>query len=303
MRGAVPTPVWLIANPRAGGGRSALHASTAFRRLHDAGIACRLVLPSSAAEATQAAQHAVEADARAVVACGGDGTANAVLQAVVGRSVPFGIVAGGSGDDVAASLGMATGKPGTTADWLVRALATHHTKAVDVASARTSDGTTRAYLSVLCTGFDASVNERANRLPRLAGQRYHAAMVRELVTFRPLEYRLDVDAVTRQGTAMMVSVGNGPRFGGGMRVCPTAVLDDGELDVIWVDAMVRRELVRVFPHVYRGTHTRHPKVRMFRTRSVRVDVAGQVAYADGERIGPTPVDVTVLPGAVRVVTT
>jgi diacylglycerol kinase (ATP) len=245
----------------------------------------------------------VTAGARAVVACGGDGTVHAVAQALVGQHVPLGVVAGGSGDDIAASLGISTGDPTATADWLERALASNRTRVIDVGRAQADGATSRYFLSVLCTGFDASVNERANRMPRLAGQRYNIAIVRELASFTPLTYRVRTDDRERTGEAMLVSIGNGPRFGGGMLICPDAVMDDGELDVLWLSAVSRPTFLRVFPTVFRGRHTRHPAVTMSRARSIRVEAPGQIAYADGERIGALPVDVTVCPGALRVLTT
>lgn len=274
-----------------------------MRQLHDAGVPCRLLLPASAADSTAAARQAVDAEARAVVACGGDGTVHAVLQSLVHGPVPLGIVAGGSGDDIAAALGMATGDPTATAAWLVAALAGGGTRPIDVAVARTADGTSRYYLSVLCTGFDASVNERANRMARLGGQRYNVAIVRELASFKPLKYRVRLDDSELAGDGMLVSIGNGSQYGGGMKICPAARLDDGLLDVTWLGAVSRPTLLRVFPTVYRGTHVHHPAVRTMRARSLHVEAPGQVAYADGERIGPLPVDVDVLPAALTVLTT
>jgi diacylglycerol kinase (ATP) len=171
---------------------------------------------------------------------------------------------------------------------------------LDVGVARTSDGVERFFLGVLSTGFDSSVNERANALPRLGGQRYTVAIARELASFRPLQYDVDIDGVPVRGPAMLVSVGNGPRYGGGMRVCPAAVPDDGLLDVTWLSAVSKATFLRVFPSVFKGTHVEHPSVRTYRGRSLFISAPGQIAYADGERIGPLPVQIDVRPGTLRV---
>ena len=99
---------------------------------------------------------------------------------------------------------------------------------------------------------------------------------------------------------MLVSVGNGSRYGGGMRICPDARSDDGLLDVTWLGAVSKPTFLRVFPSVFRGTHVEHPAVRTFRGRSMRIAAEGQIAYADGERIGPLPVEIEVRPSALRV---
>ncbi len=225
---------------------------------------------------------------------------NEVLQAVVGTDVPMGIVAGGSGDDIAATLGFTTNGGEAIADALVASLTSGTTKAVDVGEASTSDGTVHYFVGVLTTGFDSSVNERANRMKRLRGQRYNVAMVRELASFRPLPYDVTIDGDRIAAPGMLVSVGNGSRYGGGMLICPQAVPDDGLLDLTWLGSLSKASLLRLFPRVYRGTHVDHPAVRTFRGRSLTIDAPGQIAYADGERIGPLPVQVEIRPGSLRV---
>ena len=99
---------------------------------------------------------------------------------------------------------------------------------------------------------------------------------------------------------MLVSVGNGPRFGGGMLVCPDALLDDELLDITWLGEISIPRFLGVFPRVYKGTHVNHPAVQTMRGQVMEIDAPGQVAYADGERVGPLPVTVRVRPAALRV---
>jgi diacylglycerol kinase (ATP) len=98
----------------------------------------------------------------------------------------------------------------------------------------------------------------------------------------------------------MVSVGNNVSIGGGMRVTPDALLDDGLVDVMVVRPLSRFAFLRIFPRVFAGTHLSDPRVSVVRARSVRIEAEGVVAYADGERMGALPVDITVHPGALRV---
>lgn len=292
--------VWLVANPQAGGGRALGHASLAARHLADRGIRVRLVHPGNALESTLVAQAAVASGARAILACGGDGTVHAVLQGLVGSDAPLGIVAAGSGDDIAASLGFDTASPRAAAEQAVRLILGAHERRVDVGEVETDEGHTRYFVGVLTTGFDSSVNERANQMPRLAGQRYNAALIRELAAFRPLPYRVWLDEERVEAPATLVTIGNGPRYGGGMHICPSARPDDGILDVTWLGAVSKATLLRVFPTVYSGRHVEHPAVRTYRARTLRIEAPGQVAYADGERIGPLPIRVQVRPAALRI---
>jgi diacylglycerol kinase (ATP) len=294
--------VWLIANPLAGRGRGIRHASATVHALRDAGIPCRLLHPPSALATSAAAAQAASCGARAVVACGGDGTVNAVLQGLVGTNVPLGIVAGGSGDDIAATLGFPVGDVHAVADYVVDSLATGGTRLVDMGRVTSGGAPVRYFVGVLSTGFDSAVNERANRMPRLAGQRYNAAILRELASFRPVPYVVVIDDVRHEHPLCLVAVGNGHRYGNGMLVCPSAEPDDGWLDLTWLGAVPTLTFLRVFPSVFKGEHVRHPFVSTYRGRSLTISAPDQIAYADGERIGPLPVSVELIPRALRVLT-
>jgi diacylglycerol kinase (ATP) len=145
------------------------------------------------------------------------------------------------------------------------------------------------------------VTERANRMSWPKGQmRYNIATVAELRTFQPISYVVDLDGEQQRFEAMMVAVGNGPSFGGGLRITEGAVLDDGLLDVVVIKPMKKRELVATYPKLFKGTHVTHRDYRHHSAKSVTIAAPGIVAYADGERIGPLPLTVEVQPLALRV---
>jgi diacylglycerol kinase (ATP) len=294
--------VWLISNPVAGGGRGSRNASIATKALHEARIHCRLLHPASTESSAAAAADAVAAGASAVIACGGDGTVHTILQELVHTQVPLGVMAGGSGDDIAACLGFPVSNPEAAAAYLVACLLEGSTRQVDLGRARTADGTDRYFLGVLSSGFDSAVNERANTMTRLGGQRYNAAIVRELASFRPLDYDVTIDGERMTEQGMLVAVGNGPSYGGGMQICPAAVPDDGTFDVTWLGAVSTLTFLRVFPKVFKGTHVQHPSVRTYTGQAITIDAPGQVAYADGERIGPLPVAIQMQSHALHVLT-
>jgi diacylglycerol kinase (ATP) len=100
--------------------------------------------------------------------------------------------------------------------------------------------------------------------------------------------------------AMLVAVGNGPSFGGGLRITHGAEIDDGWLDVAIIKPMSKLELVKTYPKLYTGKHVNHPQYEHCRVRSITVTAPGIVAYADGERLGPLPLTVVVAPNALKV---
>ena len=113
---------------------------------------------------------------------------------------------------------------------------------------------------------------------------------------------LHLDGVRHEVDAMLVAVGNAPSYGGGMKVCPEARLDDGLLDVVVVGPLSRWRFLTLFPRVFAGTHVAHSSVSSYRAREVRIEgPPTATAYADGERLGVPPLLCTVAPGALRVI--
>ena len=131
--------------------------------------------------------------------------------------------------------------------------------------------------------------------------RYNLATLAELRTFRPIPYVLQLDDETVQHEAMLVAVGNGPSFGGGLRITEGALLDDGLLDVVVITRMSKSKLVRSYPRLFTGKIDGVAEYVHRRVRSVTVAAPGIVSYADGERFGPLPLTVECVPGALEVI--
>lgn len=288
----------LLVNPAARGGRTLRLLEPVARRLRAGGAELSVIVGDDAADALERACTAVAERPDALVAFGGDGLVHLAVQAVAGTDVPLGIIPAGTGNDIAAALGVPCKDPVAAARIVLRM----KSRLVDVARIRAGH-TEELFAGVVCCGFDSRVNERANRLTWPPGMgRYLRAMAEELRSFRPIPFRVTFDGdevVERE--AMLVAVANTRSYGAGMRVCPDALPDDGLLDVMMVGAISKGEFLRVFPSVYRGTHVGHRAVSVRRVRSVRLEAADVVAYADGERVGPVPVECQVRPGALRVI--
>lgn len=291
-------PVAVLLNPTAGRGRQRALLPRVLDRLAAGGRPLQLLQAHTPGQAQAACHRAVQDGAAALVSVGGDGTVHLALQAVAGTGVGFAPVPAGTGNDFAVELGFPT-DPFAAVDAITGALRAGRTRPVDLARMTAADGTSRWFGAVLAAGFDAIVNERANRMRWPRGpRRYDLAIMVELARLRPRHYTLTLDGVTHHLEAVLVAVGNSASYGGGMRVCPTADPTDGLLDVMVGGRFTRRELVRVKPRIYRGTHVEHPLVRSYRARTVTVTAEGITGYADGERVSALPVTVTAVPGAV-----
>ncbi|WP_406150503.1 diacylglycerol kinase [Streptomyces sp. NBC_01012] len=289
--------ITLFVNPTAGSGRGARAAQPAASALRDAGFSVRTVLGEDADDALRRAREAVAQGTGALIAVGGDGMMSLALQAVAGTSTPLGAVAVGTGNDFARALGLPIRDPAAAGRVAAEVLQAGTARAIDLG--RTEE---RWFGSVLASGFDSRVNDRGNRMRWVGGRfKYDLAILAELASFRPVPYRVSFDGgPPAEIEATLIAVGNGTTYGGGMRICADAVMDDGLFDVTVVGDCSRTTLLKVFPKVYRGTHIGHPKVTVHRVSSIELVAAGVTAYADGEPLGALPVRATCVPGAVRV---
>ncbi|HEY2877812.1 diacylglycerol kinase [Nocardioides sp.] len=282
----------LLTNPSAGKGKGANARERALPRLRGAGLTVRDLQGRDAGEALDLARQCVADGVDALVVCGGDGMVHLAVQALASTGTPLGIVPAGTGNDVARYFDI----PRKDADAAVDRVIAGATRTIDLARSGS-----QFFVTVLAAGFDAVVNERANRMTWPKGQmRYNIATLAELRVFEPLPYTLQLDDRRVSLEAMLVSVGNGPSFGGGLRITEGAVLDDGLLDVVIIKPISKPDLIRTYPKLFKGTHIHHPQYEHHLVRSVTVAAPGIVSYADGERFGPLPLTVECAPGALTV---
>ncbi|MEU9316026.1 diacylglycerol kinase [Streptomyces sp. NPDC048295] len=289
--------ITLFVNPTAGRGRGAHAAQPAASALRDAGFSVRTVLGEDAGDALRRAREAVAAGTGALIAVGGDGMMSLALQAVAGTTTPLGVVAVGTGNDFARALGLPIRDPAAAGRLAAEALKGGAVRAIDLG--RVGE---RWFGSVLASGFDSRVNDRGNRMRWVGGRfKYDLAILAELAAFKPIPYRVRLDGgPVREIEATLIAVGNGTTYGGGMRICADAVMDDGLFDVTVVGNCSRTTLLKVFPRVYKGTHLGHPVVTVHRVSSIELAAAGVTAYADGEQLGALPLTAHCVPGAVGV---
>ncbi|WP_405060850.1 YegS/Rv2252/BmrU family lipid kinase [Kribbella sp. NBC_01505] len=282
----------LVVNPTSGRGLGARVAPVVQARLQSAGLTVDTYETTCAEDVGRISAEVIESGADAVTLIGGDGTIHLGAQVLARSGMPFGVIPAGTGNDFARGLGVPLNDPAAAADLIVAGT----TRTIDLAVAHGEFITT-----VVCGGFDSLVNRRANAMSWPKGNaRYTVATLAELRTFSPLQYVVTIDEQVIEGPAMLVAVGTGPTYGGGLQICSGADIADGLLDITIIDPVSRLTLLQMFPKLAKGTHLGHPAVRTFRGRSVRIESPGITAYGDGEPLGPLPLDIGIEPGALTV---
>jgi diacylglycerol kinase (ATP) len=285
--------LWLIYNPRSGRRRGAWAAGYVATRAHLDGWETVLRPTERPRHAAELVREAVAAGAARIGLIGGDGTVHEAVAGLEGAAVPLALLPAGTGNDLARTLGVPR-----KLDAAIEVLLHGRERAIDLWR---WNGV--PFVNVAGVGLDAAVADAVNRrLRRLRGKlAYLAGVAITLPGVRPVRVKLAGDDWQHEGAAMLVAVANGQFYGSGMRIAPAAVPDDGLLDVVVVGDVSKGELIRQLPRVFAGTHTQHPQVRCFRTRTLHVEVVGGDAPVtlDGELAGGLPARVDPAPAPVR----
>ncbi|WP_159928054.1 MULTISPECIES: YegS/Rv2252/BmrU family lipid kinase [Nocardia] len=304
--------ITVVTNPRSGHGRGGDAASAAIARFRAGGAEVTEVCAPSVAETVRQVRDSIAgvggAPPDAVVCVGGDGLINVTLPAVAETGVALGMIPAGTGNDLARELGVPTDDPLAAAALVLRG----RTRTIDLGRID-APGQPMWFATVIGTGFDARVTLRANEMRWPKGRlRYTVAALAEISGRFTVPYRVELEGAVTDGLtnpgegalleteAVMVAVGNTRTYGGGMLICPDAIMDDGLLDLTVVGALSRVEMLRLLPALSAGKRRDHPEVKQFRAAAVTLTAAGAPATADGEPAGTLPITIRAVPGALTV---
>jgi diacylglycerol kinase (ATP) len=280
----------LIYNPAAGRGRAKHHAREVEQHLRALGADVDPYASTSPEDMTRAAAESSRDAYDRVVVCGGDGTLNLALRRFDLTGSTLALIPLGSGDDFARVNGIPRDVRGAC-EVAVRG----SVREVDVAVANDL-----RYAGVAGLGFDSEVAQFArDRVKHIHGSAvYVYAILRVLPSFKPRRVRID----GRDEEIMFAVFGNSPQYGGGIKITPSALLDDGLLDACIVHRTSRFQLLKTLPRAYTGAHVSSPFVEMRRGREFTVESASPMdVYADGEPLTTTPVRFGIAPEKLRIV--
>lgn len=293
----------IIANPRAGRGRAGHRLRQVAARLNAKGCDTRILETARRGHAEILAGEALDAGNRLIVAAGGDGTVHEVVNALAERPNRMGeaeiaLLPIGSGCDFARMFSIPS-IPLEQVEYLIGG----NTRSIDLARIdfETPHGSRiRHFVNIAEIGLGGDNVRRADGLPRwLGGSRYAIAFWITLARYRPQSISVHAGHDHFEGRCLTVTVANGQFFGGGMWISPHSDPGDGVLDV-QISTGQKRQAVTVIPKVYRGTHLPDRNIMQTAAAAIHVDAEFPAPIeADGEVLGTTPADISVVAGAVR----
>jgi diacylglycerol kinase (ATP) len=277
-----PVHLKIIYNPTAGRGRARRNVRTIEEYLRSRGARADCEPSTSPDDLVRIAAESSRAGYDRVVICGGDGSLNLAVREFDLEKGTLALIPNGSGDDFAKVMELPRDVR-KACDVVIDG----KVREVDVA---TANGI--RYLCVAGLGFDSEVADYANKHVRfLRGSAvYLYSIMRVLPKFTPRPVRITTEERSWDEEIMFAAIGNTRQYGGGIRITPDALVDDGLLDLCIVHRTTRTQLVKTLPKAYTGAHVRSPFVSVTRGRSFTFESEAPMAvYADGEPLTSTPV--------------
>lgn len=264
--------------------------------------------------ATMLACKAVEEGVDRIIAVGGDGTANEVINGLLstpaagGVPASFGVIPCGTGSDFCRSLGL---KPDPAA--AIARIASSSGRLIDVGrstfTGKSGNTSQRLFINIATFGLSGTISANINDRSRAAflpgPMRYLAGTLSALAGYHPPRMRITIDGKVAERDVHLAAVANACFFGGGMKIAPEAALDDGLFDVIILDAIPRLQLARKIAKVYGGRHLGEPEITFLRASHVIAETVdpGQAAMGqldlDGENPGTLRAEFSILPKSLR----
>ena len=284
-------PLTLLVNPASAHGRALKLLPAVEQELDQRRIPFRVERTRGLEDGIERALGAVEANEVPVV-ISGDGLVGAIGGAMAGAETPLGIIPGGRGNDLARVLGIPDDPLAAVA-----VLVAGESRRIDVGEANG-----KRFLGIVSVGFDSECNRLANEVTIIRSNLvYVYSLFRTLLAWKPARFTIRSESERIRTSGYSISVANNSTFGGGMRIAPQALLDDGLLDVITVGEVGKLRFVANLRKVFNGTHIDDEQVSMFRASRVEITASRPFpVYADGEHLTELPVSVRVLPRALSV---
>jgi diacylglycerol kinase (ATP) len=301
----------VIVNPASAGGRTGRRWPALRLALDGQRLRYDVQRTTAPDDATALTRSALRSGYERIVAVGGDGTLNEVVNGFftpegdpLNSAATLALLPSGTGGDFRRTVGLPT-VPAA----LARILGANHTKRIDAGRITYDDPATpaRQFINIADCGVGGEVVARVNRSGYKGGGVRGTAVflgisIAVLTSFGGRPVRLTIDGVASELEIQNVVIANGQCFGGGMRIAPGARLDDGEFSIVVLPAMGRLRTLVAMPSVYRGAHIRQQGVIVSSGVTVRVEPLDDrplLFDIEGEQIGRAPATLSCLPGALR----
>lgn len=280
--------VFFIVNPTASRGNSIKKWKRFSAALDKSGIKYDEAYTTKPKEATSLAKKAAEEGFTEIFSVGGDGTLLEVANGLVGSNAAMGVIPFGAGNDFVKSVKVPFSIPE-----LIELVRNKPRKRIDM-------GCLNGFIfcNILSAGFDAEAAAAAENVLKGVGGTlaYVLGVFKTLASFKAPQMALHIDGELIEKKGLLVAVGNGCYYGGGMKILPQANPYDGLLDICFADDIGRLKLLSFLPGIYSGSHVNMPEVHFYRAKKIKIECdPPMIVQADGEILTQTPIEIEILP--------
>jgi diacylglycerol kinase (ATP) len=302
--------IWFtLVNPNAGNGKGSKDWSTIAELMKRAGLSCQVIQTQAREHAIQLTREALREGFRKFVTVGGDGTLNEIVNGVFTsegidpRTISLGLIPVGTGNDWGKMFGISSEYEKAVAVIKEGKLLRHDIGRIDYFEGDISR--TRYFINIAGLGFESVVVKRTN-VQKDKGHSgkaiYFYNLLMSLLSYHNIKAEISVDGVSKTADVFSINVGNGRYCGGGMRQTPDAIPDDGLLDVTVINGIGKIEIIRNLKILYNGKILNHRKIDGYRCKNLKVHSDKILwAEADGESLGHTPAEFSIIPAAINIV--
>ena len=300
---------YAIVNPNAGNGKGKRDWDRISGLFEKENIPVYSQFTQKKGHAIDSARKAINTGFRKIISVGGDGTLNEVVNGIFTqgycspKEITIGMIPVGTGNDWGRMFGIPLVYEGAVNVIRENKLMLHDIGMVTFYSG--SEQHKRYFINIAGLGFESLVVKKTNRQKdkgRSSQAIYFYNLLSSLISYKNIKTDFIIDGVKKTSNVFSINVGNGRYCGGGMRQTPDALPDDGLLDITVIREMGRIEIIKSLKLLYDGTILSHPKIDGYRSNNLRVESESLLYLeADGESLGHTPVDFSIIPAAINVV--
>ncbi|WP_202707131.1 diacylglycerol/lipid kinase family protein [Sporosalibacterium faouarense] len=256
--------ILFIINPIAGRNKSTDIAKLIKAKMSDSNKEYKIEYTRAPRHAIALTKKGLKENYGTIVAVGGDGTINEVAEGILNIGYGnLGLLPMGTGNDLAKSLGLVM-DPAKALDVIIKG-------ELHTIDAGKVDG--RIFLNVGSIGFDAEIAKNTENIKTLFKGKiaYILGLLVTLFKYRNKKVCIELDGEILEEEILLVAIGNGKYYGGGMKICPSAELNDGYFDVCIIDKISKLKLLFIFPSVFKGNHLKHTKyVKNYKANEVKI---------------------------------
>ena len=266
-----------IVNPVAGGGKAKKIIPLIRQTMDETKIEYDIALTTGPKDAINIAKESIQKGYTTIVAVGGDGTVNEVAIGILkSGNGTLGIIPSGTGNDLARTLNIPF-----NLKQAIEIIIKGSKKNIDIGVVNNS-----LFLNIASIGFDSEVVKNTQGIKKRIklGIAYVIGVLKTIVTFKDKEIQLEIDGLPIDKNIILVAIGNGKYYGGGLKILPMAIIEDGYFHVCIVNNISKFKLLLLFPSIFIGKHIKLKKyVEIFKAKKIKIITENQMYLnVDGE---------------------